>query len=324
MKPFLLLGLGLFLQVLLASGQSHPAGNYTARMQRFLSSLDADELALVHFGFDDSLRTKWERLPGTRQGLKLTRLSEQQKILFHELMRSCLSTQGYLTVTSVMFNEDIEKKFEPTLGRNEYWLGVFGQPSGGEYWGWKLEGHHLSLNFTFSGESMIANSPFLVATNPSNSVTDSARAGLIILYKEEELARDLVRSFSEEQLRQGYSSRKKPDSVYSEQDRNRIHVPDEGIYFSQLNKSQRDLAKVLAQEYFNQFNPGEIISANSFCNSKLRFFYADSREKGKAHYYRMENGIQIIEYENYNNHIHCFWRTSNDFGQEIIRTVTRK
>jgi len=37
---------------------------------------------------------------------------------------------------------------------------------------------------------MISNSPFLMSTNPANSITDSTRAGLIILYKEEEMGRD--------------------------------------------------------------------------------------------------------------------------------------
>jgi hypothetical protein len=301
-----------------SSSQSFKPVGYAERAQKFLASLDSEELEEGHFSFDDSLRTRWERLPGMRQGLKLSRLTEPQKILFHELLRSCLSTQGYLTVTSVMFNEDIEKKFEPTLGRNEYWIDMFGHPAAGAAWGWKLEGHHLSLNFTFRGDQMISNSPFLAATNPSNSVTDSARAGLIILYKQEELARDLVNSFSEEQLMLGYSSRKKPDSVYSEQDRGRIHVPDEGIYFNRLTQAQQAIGRLLITEYFDQFNPGEIIPIDSFCNNKLRFFYIDSRQKGKPHYYRLENGKQIIEYENYANHIHCFWRTSNDFGLETL------
>ena len=305
-----------------ANGQN--VSSYTSCIQKFLSSCDPDQLSRFHFSFDDSLREKWERLPGLRQGIKLSEFTEHQKILLHELMRNCLSTQGYLTATSVMFNEDIEKKFEPNLGRNEYWVEVFGEPGPSNYWSWKLEGHHLSLNFTFLGDKMIANSPFLAATNPSNSITDTARAGLIILFKEEELARALVNSLSPAQLKLGYSDRKKPDSVYSEQDKSRINVPDEGIYYSQLNKMQQKLLRQIVTEYFNHFNPGEIISVDSFCNKKLRFFYLANLEKGKPHYYRLENGMQIIEYENYDNHIHCFWRTSNDFGKEIIMNAPRR
>ena len=308
----------LFLCIPLITRAQIPAigDSYTARAQKFLSVVAKDSNAVLQYPFDDSLRTKWERLPGQRMGLKLSHLSEMQKIALHELLRSCLSTQGYLTVTAVMFNEDIQKKFEPNLGRNEYWIEVFGHPEKNNIWGWKLEGHHLSLNFTFNGDRMISNSPFLMASNPSNSVTDSARAGLIILYKEEEMGRQLVNSLNEEQLKKGYSSRKKTDIVYSEQDKKQIHVPDEGIYYRDLSKDQQLLLRELAGEYFNNFNPGEIPSVIEFCNAKLRFFYVDNREKGKPHYYRLENGEQIIEYENYNNHIHCFWRTDNDFGKK--------
>src|SRR6516164_2406265 len=150
MKKSFIVSLVIFLVPFFSFGQSNinNSTSYTVRANNFLSSFPSDTLKIFHFPFDDSLRRRFERLPGLRQGLKLAFFSEKQKILFHELMRSCLSTQGYLTVTSIMFNEDIEKKFEPTLGRNEYWMEFFGQPSGGEYWGWKLEGHHLSLNFT--------------------------------------------------------------------------------------------------------------------------------------------------------------------------------
>ena len=96
-------------------------------------------------------------------------------------------------------------------------------------------------------------------------------------------------------------------------------MPDKGIYFYTLSNPQQQLLKELIGEYFNNFNAGEMPSINHFCNDRLRFFYMDSREKGKPHYYRLENGKEIIEYENYGNHIHCFWRTSNDFGKEMIK-----
>ena len=166
---------------------------------------------------------------------------------------------------------------------------------------------------------MISNSPFLVSTNPANSITDSARAGQIILYKEEEMGRQLVNSLNPDQLKKGYNSREKTKIVYSEQDKYNIRVPDEGIYFTELNKEQQQLAKKLIAEYFNNFNPGEMPTVDAFCNKKLRFFYVENREKGKPHYYRFENGLQIIEYENYDNHIHCFWRTNNDFGKAVTK-----
>ena len=304
-----------FILYLFIAVQGFAQSPYSERALKLLNSISKDSLPAFQFPFSDTMRTKWERLPGQRMGYKLSHFTEPQKIALHELLRSCLSTQGYLTVTSLMFNEDIQQKVEPNLGRNEYWAEIFGNPSDTSYWSWKLEGHHLSLNFTFHGNAMISNTPFLVSTNPSNSITDSVRAGMILLYKEEELARQLVNRFTPEQLKIGYSPRKKTAIVFSEQDKNAIHVPDEGIYFRDLDPAQQSLAQTLIGEYFANFNPGEIPTVAAFCNRSLRFFYVESREKGNPHYYRFENGKQIIEYENYGNHIHCFWRTNNDFGR---------
>jgi len=301
------------------SAQNIISPTYSDKGNKLISLFKKDTLAILQLPFNDTLRTHWERLPGQRLGLKLSHFNDAQKIALHELLRTCLSTQGYLTVTAVMFNEDIQQKFEHILGRNEYWIEVFGNPSPTDFWSWKLEGHHLSLNFTFKGNQMISNSPYLMSTNPANSITDSARAGLVILYKEEEMGRQLVNSLTPLQLTKGYNSRKKTKIVYSEQDKNNITIPDEGIYFTELNKQQQMFLQQLVTEYFSNFNVGEVPSVNSFCNKKLRFFYVESREKGKPHYYRLENGKEIIEYENYNNHIHCFWRTENDFGKAIIK-----
>ena len=78
-----------------------------------------------------------------------------------------------------------------------------------------------------------------MSTNPANSITDSVRAGLVILFKEEEMGRQLVNSLTSEQLTKGYNSRKKTDIVYSEKNKKDIVVPDEGIYFNELNKQQQ-------------------------------------------------------------------------------------
>jgi len=88
-----------------------------------------------------------------------------------------------------------------------------------------------------------------------------------------------VNSLSAVQLKKGYNSRKKTEIVYSEQDKNNISVPDEGIYYDELNKEQKDLLVGLVAEYFNNFNSGEVP---------------------------------------FENHIHCFWRTNNDFGKVVI------
>ncbi|HZE85266.1 MAG TPA: DUF3500 domain-containing protein [Puia sp.] len=292
---------------------------YSTLATKFLDSLTPAQKMLAQVSFGDTIRLHWMREPGQRQGLKMNSLTEPQKIAFHELMRNCLSSQGYLKVTSVMFNEDIQKKFEPSLGRSEYWVEIFGNPSAGNLWGWKIEGHHLTVNFTFRGDKMISHTPFLIGSNPANGKTDSARAGLLILHNEDELARRLVNSFDDAQLKQGYTAEKKPKIVYGEQDRQHIKAPAQGIYFNKLGKEQQAVLRTLTEEFINNFHPAEVPSIGRILNDNTKFFYMDRKEAGQEYYYRIMNGNILLECENYGNHIHCFWRSGNDFGKEAIQ-----
>ena len=78
-----------------------------------------------------------------------------------------------------------------------YFFSVFGTPKAGTAWGWRLEGHHLSLNFTCSGKGTTS-TPSFFGTNPGE-VRQGPRMGLRLLEREEELGRALVKSLNEEQ-----------------------------------------------------------------------------------------------------------------------------
>ena len=75
---------------------------------------------------DDANRLAWSRLPGDRPGLKMTEMDAAQKTAFHRMLRAFFPSAGYLKITAIMFNEDIQKNNEPELGKNEYWLLIFG------------------------------------------------------------------------------------------------------------------------------------------------------------------------------------------------------
>ena len=82
-----------------------------------------------------------------------------------------------------------------------YWLMLFGSPSREKPWGWRVEGHHLSLNFSAVTSELIATTPAFMGSNPAE-VRDGAHAGLRILGAEEELARALLGSLDDGQRRE--------------------------------------------------------------------------------------------------------------------------
>lgn len=308
--------LSLLITFLVLTANAQPEeSSYLHSIKNLYSSFSEKQKAECSFDFNDPHRTQWSRLPGNRKGLKLTAFSQEQKTVLHRLLRRFFPSQGYLKVTSIMFNEDIQKKNEPELGRNEYWFSFFGEAVSDKQWGWKLEGHHLSINMTLKGDQLISFTPVTFATNPAITHSDGERDGLAILYQEEELARQLINSFSDEQLIKGYSDRKKPKAVYGELNENLQDIPDEGIPVADLNQKQRAILKSLVAEYIQNFNTTEVPTIGEILDENARFFFLGSKVHGKAHYYKIENGQQFIEYENYDNHIHFLWRNYSDYGK---------
>ena len=57
---------------------------------------------------------------------------------------------------------------DPTGRRDsqKYYVTVYGQPSQSGSWGWRVEGHHLSLHFTIKDGKLIATSPTFFGANP--------------------------------------------------------------------------------------------------------------------------------------------------------------
>ena len=55
----------------------------------------------------------------------------------------------------------------------------------------------------------------------------------------------------------------------------------------------------------------------------IKFVWIGSRERGDAHYYRVQGPSFLIEYDNTQNdanHVHLVWRDfTGDFGRDLIR-----
>src|SRR5918997_6520120 len=139
-----------------------------------------------------------------------------QRHLAHAFLASGLGQRGYAKATSIMSLEEILKEMEGDSGarRNPelYYFSVFGKPGPDATWGWRVEGHHLALNFTIVNGKALAGAPSFLGTNPGE-VRQGPRKGLRILAAEEDLGRQLVKSFNEEQRRTAVTSKKAPNDI---------------------------------------------------------------------------------------------------------------
>src|SRR5207248_10299893 len=118
------------------------------------------------------------------------------------LLKAGTSPAGYTQATTIMSLEgilhELEKNGANVRNPGWYFLTVFGTPSKTGRWGWRIEGHHLSLNFALDHGKITAATPAFFGANPAE-VKAGDRKGLRTLPEVEDLARELIRSLTEEQ-----------------------------------------------------------------------------------------------------------------------------
>ncbi|HZT79392.1 MAG TPA: DUF3500 domain-containing protein, partial [Gemmataceae bacterium] len=196
-----------------------PGTKMTGAAQKWLETLNAEQKSKAVFAFDSKERTNWHFVPmqdkdrkPTRKGLPLEEMNADQKKAAMELLRSGTSMAGYDKATTIMSLESIlaqlEKPKGGTMVRDPQWyfFTVFGTPAKSGKWGWRVEGHHLSLNFTLEGGKIVSWTPSFFGANPA-TVKSGDRKGLRTLPQAEDLARELFLSLDDEQKK---SAHRKP------------------------------------------------------------------------------------------------------------------
>ena len=137
----------------------------------WLAALSAEGRQRAVFAFADKERLNWGYVPRRREGLPFKAMSASARAAAHELMKVSLSSAGYDKAVNVIKLEGVLRQLETFGGLlrdpENYSVTVFGSPGPGAPWGWRLEGHHLSLNFTLIPGKPIAVTPAFFGANPA-------------------------------------------------------------------------------------------------------------------------------------------------------------
>jgi Protein of unknown function (DUF3500) len=302
-----------------------------AAAKNFLGALTAEQKAKATFDFAGAERTNWHFIPRERKGLPIKEMTQEQRLLAHALLASGMSHRGYGKALSIMSLEAVlavlekDKVGGAVRDPEMYFVSIFGTPGGTEPWGWRVEGHHLTLNFTTAGDAVPAVTPSFLGTNPGE-VRAGPRSGTRILAAEEELARALVKSLTDEQRKTAVILAEAPKEVFNEPKRVDPTKP-EGLAQSQLTPEQSALLEKLVKEYLGRVRPDvaaveweKIAKAGV---AKLHFAWAGGIERGQPHYYRVQGGNFVLEYDNTQNdanHVHSLWRDfDHDFGADLLK-----
>lgn len=319
----------LGLALCLGSGSAHEvADSMAAAANDFLNSLEPEQREKVTFEFDDEERKNWHFIPLERNGLPLREMRPEQQHLAHGLLSTGLSHSGYLKAVQIMSLERILWELENQAPRRDpeyYLVWIFGKPDAKGTWGWRFEGHHMSLNFTVVDGKLISETPAFWAANPGE-VTEGPRAGLRVLADEEDLARKLVKSLDDAQKAKAVIGDKAPKEILTGDMPKVEPLEDKGILYGDLNKAQQENLMELVKEYL--FNSREELAQEELERVKgeldqVKFAWSGGFEFGEGHYYRVQGKTFLLEYVNIQNggkHPHAAWRNfGEDFGVDLMR-----
>jgi TonB family protein len=298
---------------------------------KFLASLTPEQKAKATLDFADENRRDWTVVPRDRKGVPLKDLDENQRKLAMEFMKTGLGASGYQKATTIMSMELVLAQLEGPNRRfprdpELYYFSVFGTPSAKAPWGWRVEGHHISIHFTIVKGEMLSNTPLAFGANPAE-VREGERKGLRALAGEEDRGRDLIQALDEKQRAVAIFDQKAPSDILTLAKIKADPLKPEGIPAGQMNKQQKELLEKLIGEYLARM-PQDVAAERSKKMrdagfDKIYFGWAGGVNKGDPHYYRVQSPTFLIEYDNTQNnanHIHSVWRDFNgDFGEDLLR-----
>jgi hypothetical protein len=151
----------------------------TLAANQLLDSLTAEQKAQAVFTLEDAERENWFFTPVPRKGLALRDMTVAQQHLATALMSAGLSQQGIIKAETIMSMEDVLKVMEKDDGerRNprKYYFSIFGKPTDNGSWGYRVEGHHLSQNYTIANGNVV-DAPASSVPIPPRFAKDPAKA----------------------------------------------------------------------------------------------------------------------------------------------------
>jgi hypothetical protein len=340
------------------------ARRMTEAVAALMGALDPAQGAKASFDFGDvSQRTDWAYFPRNHAGLPLLEMQPKQQKLTHALLTEALSLHAYAKVNAIMALESVlnlleRRRADAVRDPGRYFVSVFGMP-GSERWGWRFEGHHVCLNFTFLDGAFVSPTPLFLGANPAEVRHGDSTVSRPCA-EEEDVARELLLSLDGDQRHAAIiCDIAPPDFVLMnvpsvpatcapgepgalpqmmqarfaeltpgqrEALRFTLAAP-KGLPASRMSATQRDLLSRLVDVYLERLPEAlarverEALEREDI--SALHFAWAGEDGRRRPHYYRLQGPSFLVEYDQTQdeaNHVHAVWRhPGRDFGADLLR-----
>ena len=313
-----------------------------AQMERaagkFLDSLTEAQKAKAAFEYMDGERMYWYYPPINRHGLALRDMSGNQRALAMALLESGLTPRSFEQAKQIMEHEDVLGPLEKEMGMvtfvrdvELYYFTIFGEPGTKEPWGWRIEGHHVSLHFSIWGENITSVTPFFFGSNPAE-VRKGPKTGLRILGDREDIALQLMGSLDQDQMAKAVIYDEAPMDILT-YNSTKVSFPfrPQGLPADQMTGTQKEALLNLITEYVGQVRTDlaeqKLAAIKDEGLDHFHLAWAGPVSKSDAHYYRIHGGNFVVEFDNRQdgaNHIHSVWRdVENDFAADVLRDHLR-
>jgi Protein of unknown function (DUF3500) len=306
----------------------HVASRMTECANRFLAALDANQRGKATFPFESDERLNWHFIPKERKGLPLREMTPYQKHLASALLAAGLSQTGYIKAVTIMSLEDVLKIIENDDGEHrnpeKYYFSVFGAPSDSGTWGYRVEGHHFSQNYTVVNGNVI-DGPSFFGANPAE-VRQGPRKGLRTLAGEEDLGVEVIDALDEQQQKVAIVDPTAYKDILTAASRKAaLQGQPSGLAASQMNANQFDALMALMEEYArnvpDELAEGRVAQINK-AGRNIHFAWSGGINRADPHYYRVQTASFLIELDDTQddaNHIHSVWRDfTGDFGEDLL------
>jgi Protein of unknown function (DUF3500) len=344
MKPRLItlavivaLGAGLTM-----SASQRSAAAMAGAADKWLASLSPDQKQRATFPFDGDERTHWHYVPNEsfpRKGVQIKEMSEAQRALAWELLKTGLSARGFTTARSIMELENILKSVEGAnrqfaCDHEAYQFSLFGTPGDRKAWGWRFEGHHVSVRFDVVNGALTSSTPSFFGANPAEvrvDVEGAAPRGTRVLGPEEDAARALLDALDASQKTAAIVNVAAPNEMLTANNLKADPQSPLGVKASAMTAAQKARLTALIDVYAGYMTPDVAAERMDRLNKagldNIAFAWAGETERGKKHYYRLQGPTFLVEYDNAQNdgnHIHSVWRDfDGDFGADLLRDHLR-
>ncbi len=298
--------------------------NMADAARRFVAALDDGQKARATFAFDSPERVNWHWIPRERKGLPFKDLTPEQRALAFGLLNTGLSTKGAIKATTIMSLEEILRVEEhgtgPVRDPELYFVSIFGTPTDSGEWGWRVEGHHLALNYTLRDGKVASATPFMFGSNPAE-VLKGPRKGLRNLAEIEGPANKLALSLTDDQKKTAIVAAVAPEVTTGPNSAQPPKVDPVGISSDKLTDDQKKAIDQLIRAYVANFpDPIRDELSQQIASQPQTFHFAwyGPLDISKPHAFRLEGPTFFVDFndtQNEVNHIHTFFRSYvGDFG----------